>query len=232
MKKYFVTGLVILLPLVITVAVIVFIVNFLTKPFLGFVKSFFETVGIDSYGFGPFTGPQVALFTSRMAILIGLFAFVVFLGIFTRLFFMRSIILLSEKVLHRIPVVKTVYITTQEIIKAVFVNDEKAFKKVVLVEFPQKGTYVLGLISREAPEACCIATGEKLYSVLVPTTPNPTTGFLMMYKESELIFPDMTPEEGIKYLVSCGVMTPTSKPVSPPLKPIKKAAPKKANNKK
>ncbi|MCH9630800.1 MAG: hypothetical protein S4CHLAM37_08060 [Chlamydiia bacterium] len=110
--------------------------------------------------------------------------------------------------LHRIPIVNKVYKTTQEIIKTIFVTDKSSFKQVVMVPFPNTDSYVIGLISRDAPNVCSTSTSKDLVSILIPTTPNPTTGFLLMYDRSSLIFLDMKPEEAIKYIVSCGVITP------------------------
>ena len=74
---------------------------------------------------------------------------------------------------------------------------------------------MIGLIAREAPEACSQHLGEEMISVLIPTTPNPTTGFLVMFKKEELTYLDMRPEEAIKYIVSCGVIIPGSVPPKP-----------------
>lgn len=79
-----------------------------------------------------------------------------------------------------------------------------------MAPFPKEGTYVMGLVSRESPKICSKHMEEKMHSVLVPTTPNPTTGFLLIYKESDLIFLDLKPEQAIKYIVSCGVIAPES----------------------
>ena len=77
-----------------------------------------------------------------------------------------------------------------------------------MAPFPTESTYSLGLVSRESPKTCEEAKGSELISVFVPTTPNPTTGFLLMYKKEDLIFIDMKTEDAIKYIVSCGVIVP------------------------
>jgi len=208
MKKYFITGLVILLPLAVTIAIVVFIVNFLTKPFVGLVVSFLEEFDILNNGFLFLNHDQLVQYGSKCLILICLFVFTLFLGMIARWFFFKALISLSDKILHRIPLINKVYKTTQEIIKTLFVSDKSSFKQVVMVPFPKDGTYVMGLVSRKSPEICCEKTGSELFSVLVPTTPNPTTGFLLMYKKEDLIFLDLKPEAAIKYIVSCGVITP------------------------
>ncbi len=214
MKKYFITGLVFLLPLVVTIAVIIFLVNFLTQPFIGIVSPILTKLHLINKGFLFLTPEQVLRYTSQFIVLVLLFLFTVGLGMITQWFFIHYIFRLGDRILSRIPIVNTVYKTTQDIIKTLFVSDKNTFKQVVMVPFPREDIFVLGLISRESPETCSQAAKTELISVLVPTTPNPTTGFLLMIKKSDLIYIDMKPEEAIKYIVSCGVIVPTS-PTSP-----------------
>lgn len=208
MKKYFITGLVLLLPLAVTIAVIAFLVNFLTKPFIGIVSSILSHFPFLQKGFLFLNHEQLVRYTSQILILIMLFLVTVLLGIFTRWFFVNALLKLGDKVLHRIPIVNTVYKTTQDIIKTLFVSDKNSFKQVVMVPFPRADVYVLGLVVRESPRTCSEAVGHPLISVLVPTTPNPTTGFLMMYRKEDLVYVDIKPEDAIKYIVSCGVILP------------------------
>ncbi len=208
MKKYFITGLVILLPLAVTIAIVVFIVNFLTGPFIGFVSKFLREIGIINNGFLFLDSEQVVKYGAQLIILIGLVLVTVALGMIARWFFFKTLIQWSDRLLHKIPLVNKVYKTSQEIIKTLFSKDKNSFRRVVMVPFPMQGSYVIGLISKESPKLCSEKAGERLFSVLIPTTPNPTTGFLLMYRESEIIDLEMKPEEAIKYIVSCGVITP------------------------
>jgi len=212
MKKYFITGLVILLPLAVTVAIVAIIVNFLTNPFIGVVSKILGGFQLFDGGLGFFSKEHVIRYGSQLIILIGLCYITVFLGMIARWFFFKSLISISDKILHRIPLVNKVYKTSQEIITTLFTSDKNSFKQVVMVAFPKDGVFVLGLISRESPKMCSDIAGETLYSVLIPTTPNPTTGYLLMYRESDIIFLEMKPEEAIKYIVSCGVITPPEQP--------------------
>ena len=84
-----------------------------------------------------------------------------------------------------------------------------------MVPFPSEDSYVIGLISRDAPTICQKATNKELMSVLIPTTPNPSTGYLLMYDKKKIIYLDMTPENAIKYIVSCGVITPENPHIDP-----------------
>src|SRR5262249_36954649 len=130
MKKYFITGLVILLPLVITVAVVIFLVNFLTKPFMGVVSTILAKFNIINHGFLFLTPEQVLNYGSKLIILICIFLFTVALGIIARWFLIHTLFRLGDKILHRIPIVNTVYKTTQDIIKTLFVSDKNTFKQV------------------------------------------------------------------------------------------------------
>lgn len=215
MKKHFITGLVILLPLTVTLLILGFIIRFLTQPFVGLVSSFLAQLNIVNRGFLFLSPEQLIKYSSQFLILVTLLLVTVFLGMITRWFFINALIRLGDRILHRIPVVNTVYKTTQEIIKTLFVSDKNSFKQVVMAPYPSPGNYMLGLISREAPSVCSKAINEELISVLIPTTPNPTTGFLIMYKKSDLIYLDIRPEEAIKCIVSCGVIVPGGAPPTP-----------------
>lgn len=215
MKKHFITGLVFLLPLVVTIIVIIFLVNFLTQPFIGMVSSLLAKFHIINKGFYFLSPEQLLLYSSKCIILLLLFLFTVGLGIVTRLFIVHFFFRIGDRILSRIPIVNTVYKTTQDIIKTLFASDKNTFKRVVMVPFPREDIFVLGLVSRESPQVCATAVENQLISVLVPTTPNPTTGFLLMIKEKDLIYIDMKPEDAIKYIVSCGVIVPNSPPPAP-----------------
>ncbi len=211
LKKHFVTGLVILLPLVITVAILIFLVNFLTEPFIGAISSILSKFNLINHDFLFLSPKQLLLYESKILILILLFLFTIGLGALTRWFIINFFLRIGDRILHKIPLINTVYKTTQDIIKTLFVSDKNAFKQVVMVPFPRKEVYVLGLIARESPAVCSEMAKEELISVFIPTTPNPTTGFLLMFKRADLIMVDMKPEEAIKYIISCGVIVPEYK---------------------
>jgi uncharacterized membrane protein len=215
MKKHFITGLVILLPLTVTIIVLGFLIRFLTQPFVGLVSNFLAQFQIVNKGFLFLSPEQVIKYFSQLFILFTLFLVTVGLGMVTRWFFINALFRLGDKILHKIPIVNTVYKTTQEIIKTLFVSDKNTFKQVVMAPFPGPGSYMLGLVSREAPQKCCKLLNDELLSVLIPTTPNPTTGFLMMYRKKDLIFLDIKTEDAVKFIVSCGVIHPGNLPPKP-----------------
>jgi uncharacterized membrane protein len=213
MKKYFITGLVILLPLAVTIVLLGFIINILTRPFVGFIEQFLV-------GLPLFEKYRAAIhIILQIILLFGLFFFTVLLGFLARVVVFKSLLSVYDYVLHRIPIIKTIYKATQQVIKTIFGSSSRSFKQVVMVPFPTDGGYCIGLVSSPAPSLCEKTIGVPLITVFVPTTPNPTSGFLMMYKESEVIYVDMKIEDAFKYIISCGVITSDSVDLPPEISP-------------
>jgi uncharacterized membrane protein len=206
MKKYFFTGFVILLPIAVTMMVLGFIINLLTKPFIGIVARLLSHQAIPSLGI--FTSEQIVRTISHCIILVGLFLFTLLLGIVTRWFFFHALLKTGDKILYRIPLVNKVYKTTKDIIRTLFASKKDSFKQVVMIPFPTKNCYCLGLVTREAPKTCQEASGLEMVTVFIPTTPNPTTGYLLVCPIADLIFLKMKGDEAIKYIVSCGAIQP------------------------
>lgn len=208
MKKHFFTGLIILMPLASTFFIIDFIVTFLTKPFMGLAYHLLKRYQILSKGFFIFSPDQILRYTSQLCILVVLFISILVLGILTRLFIINWMINFGEKLLHRLPIVKTIYKTTKEIVSNIFNQKKRSFQQVVLVNFPGHQIYAIGFLSEKAPKECAQKISEELISVFIPTSPNPATGFIIMYKQENIISLHMKPEEAIKYIVSCGIVVP------------------------
>lgn len=223
MKKYFITGLVLLLPLALTVLIVIFIVNFFTNPFIGVVRGFLDQLGVLQKGFLFLSAAQVQLYASKLLILVLLFFFTVFLGWLTQWVIVHYFIRLGDYIFHRIPFVRTIYKTSQDVIKTIFGTKTRSFKQVVLVPFPNKETYSVGLVTREEIPAFKGDEKKELLAVFVPTTPNPTSGFLMMFEAEDLVFLDMRVEDAFKYIISCGVI------MSPFVKVPRGLAPKESN---
>ncbi len=151
MKKHFITGLVILLPLAVTVAVVIFLVNFFTKPFIGLVSGLIQSMPGVQNGLFFFSQDQIISYVSKILILLALFFFTIGLGLITRWFLLHHILKGTEKIIQKIPLVNMVYKTSQDIIKTLFTSDKKSFQRVVMVPFPRVDVYVIGLIARESP---------------------------------------------------------------------------------
>lgn len=206
MKKVFFAGLVTLLPIAITFWVISFIVQFLTSPFIGIVTSLLTSFPTIAHHI-----PLQAIKTiSHILILIALFLFLVFLGSIARFFFLKSLIRVGDRILNKIPLVGKIYKTSKEIVHSLFNPKGSSFKQVVLFPFPYPGSFTIGLIASAAPSTKeeTDPMREDLVAVFVPTTPNPTTGYLTMCPKKDLIYLEMSSEAALKYIVSCAVILP------------------------
>lgn len=206
MKRYFITGLVFLLPLAVTLAVVMFILNFFTGPFVGIVQNIFHNYDLLDSGFLFLSAEQTQIFVARILVIILLFFFTVLLGMLTRWFFINYLIRLGDYILHRIPFVSSVYKTSQDIIRTVFAGSTNSFKKVVLVPFPNPASYCIGLVTQEQVFPLTKDQEKPYVAVFIPTTPNPTSGFLMMFDPDNVVYLDMSVEEAFKYIISCGVI--------------------------
>jgi uncharacterized membrane protein len=203
MKKYLLTGLATLLPLALTVAIVLFLVNLLTAPFIGMVKPLLMKFSLFQQGVGFISGEQLVQYTSKILILVLLFGLTVALGFLARHFFINYLIGIGDSILHRIPLVNSVYKTSQDVIQTIFSDKSTSFKQVALVPFPHAETRSIGLITKESIKD---HGGDPVIAVFVPTTPNPTSGFLMLFKREDLVYVDMSVEDAFKYIISCGVI--------------------------
>jgi uncharacterized membrane protein len=203
MKKHFITGLIILLPLALTIWLFLFIVNLLTKPFIDIVQGYLvQTPLADHIG-----SAQTIYIMAQGLILLSLVLFTLFLGFLARWVVVHSAIDLGDRIIHRIPLVNTIYRTTKEVVHTVMQPDATAFKQVVMVNFPNPRVSCLGLVtSRNAKEKA----DDDLITVFVPATPNPTMGYLVIYRRDQVRFINLGVEEALKAIVSCGLVYPES----------------------
>jgi uncharacterized membrane protein len=120
----------------------------------------------------------------------------------------RRLVSFSERLLHRIPLVRTVYSATKNFAEVLFTDTSQAFKKVLLIEYPRKGVYSLCFQTATALDEIQAKTSEDVICVFVPTTPNPTSGFILMVPRAEVTELDMDVEQALKMIVSLGVVVP------------------------
>jgi uncharacterized membrane protein len=130
------------------------------------------------------------------------------IGAFTAGVIGRLVIRAGEAVLARMPIIRSVYAATKQIMETVLANQSAAFREVVLLEYPRRGIWTLGFISGQTQGEVQHLTADDVVNVFVPTTPNPTSGFLLFVPRSDLHVLEMTVEEGIKMVVSGGIVTP------------------------
>jgi uncharacterized membrane protein len=204
MKKYFLTGLATLLPVAVTIWLVGMIVNFLTHPFIGLVTGLISRIPFTD----PWTSEAVIRTISQMLILFSIFLITAITGLVARWFFFNTILKFGDYILIKTPLINKVYKTAKEIINILFTSSKNSFQQVVMVKFPSKDCYCIGLVTREAPKTFKGIENNELLSIFIPTTPNPMTGFLIVAPKSDVIFLNMKTEEAIKYVVSCGVIQP------------------------
>lgn len=214
MKKHLITGLIILLPLALTIFVVAFIFNLLTDPFVGAFKSILNNLGLIQSDFLFFTADEIQRAVSKLMILIFLFIFTLVLGFLARWFLIRYLLKIWDFTIHRIPFVSNIYRLSQDVINTLFSSRSNSFKQVVMVPFPNPGSYSIGLITRDDLPALQTQNGQPLVAVFIPTAPNPTSGFLIAFEEKDLVYLDMRVEEAFKCIVSCGVLLPPFRAVS------------------
>ncbi|NGX58248.1 MAG: hypothetical protein K940chlam3_01153 [Chlamydiae bacterium] len=202
MKKYFFTGLAILLPLVLTILVAIFVINLLTNPFAGIIHGFlsrFEFI----HGTVVFKNPQVLATISRILALICFVAVILLIGILGRWYFFHTLIRYAEYVFHKIPFVNKIYKACKDVVQNVFYSEKGSFQTVVLVPYPYEDILAIGLVTQDA-----LVQGkegeQQFISVFVPATPNPTMGFILLFEKDQLIFTDMSVRHALQLLISCG----------------------------
>lgn len=129
------------------------------------------------------------------------------LGIIASNFLGRSVIKSGEKLLDRVPIVSPVYNALKQIVQTVAAQKDRAFRDVCLIEYPKKDVWAIGFVTADLSGKPAEALGEDMVCVFVPTTPNPTSGFLLFVKKDSIQILDMTPEEGAKMIISGGMVS-------------------------
>ncbi|WP_309385330.1 DUF502 domain-containing protein [Cerasicoccus frondis] len=199
LRNAFIAGLVIVAPLGVTI----FVVNFmLTRIGSPASDAIFKFVSEDFKNL-----PGIDLLLKIAAILIVLLV-ITSLGFLSRYFIGRIVINIGERIIEALPFINAVYKTVKQIVDTFSKQQKAVFQKVVLTEYPRKGVYVLGFLTSEAKGEVQHRTGAEVVNVFVPTTPNPTSGFLLMVPRDEIIPMDMSVADGMKLIVSGGAVSP------------------------
>ncbi len=194
MKKYFITGLLIWIPLVITLWVLKLIVDALDQSLL-LLPDWFRTehwLGVHVPGMGAILTVAIVFLT----------------GVFARNFFGARLVELWHQVLHRIPVVNSIYSSVKQISDTLFSSSGQAFRKALLVQWPREGTWTIAFLTGAPSGEVTTHVPEDCLSVYVPTTPNPTGGYFVIVPRKDVIELDMTVDQALKYIISMGVVPP------------------------
>lgn len=215
LKRCFLAGVMVLVPLVITVSVLEFIVG-LADSVLGHLHP-------DYYL--PWHVPGLGLLLAL--------SLTVAVGAATRHYVGRRLLVFWESLVRRIPLVRAVYGATKQLLEAVFISGSDSFKRAVLVEFPRPGVYAIGLVTgpaRGEMAALEQARGGKFVNVYVPHTPNPAGGFFIAVPEEQLVALEMSVEEALKVVISGGMVTPEARGGGAPEAAAKPASPREASS--
>jgi uncharacterized membrane protein len=193
-KKYFITGLLIWIPIVVTIWVLKFIFDFLDQSLL-LLPVAFQTeswLGVHIPGLGAILSVAVVFATGFLA--------TNFVG--------AKLIELWHDVLNRIPVVNSIYSSVKQISDTLFSSSGQAFSKAVLVQWPHEGAWTIAFLTGTPGGDVVNHVPPDCLSVYVPTTPNPTGGYFVIVKRSDVIELDMTVDQALKYIISMGVVPP------------------------
>lgn len=208
LRNAFVTGLLLLAPLAVTWMVFSWLVGQIGS---GFRPYFFFFVPDNIL-----SQPSLDLLWNLLSTLI-VIALVTILGLVSRYVFSHYFGQLAERFILSIPGVSAVYRTVKQIVETFGSQNRALFSKAVLVEFPRKGLWSVGFLTNKAQGEPQAKTTEEVWTVFVPTTPNPTTGFLIMLPEREIVSLDMTVGEAMKMIISGGAVVPPWPPAQPTL---------------
>jgi len=198
-ERQFLAGLAVLLPIGLTLYVVWILFSLVSKAFSPVLMSI------------PLL-KELPLLAIRFMSFLVTFVIIWLIGLVATNIIGRKILKLSEVLLLKAPVVNRIYQTIRQIVQTIIVS-KTALRQVVLVEYPRKGIYSVAFVTHIYEER-----GKRKFSLLIPTTPNPTTGFFAIVPEEEVIPLKMTVEEGMKLIVSAGIITPETYPLEIPEK--------------
>ena len=194
MRKYLIAGLLVWMPLGVTFLVIRAIVGLLDSTLLLLPEGYHpdQLLGIHIPGIGVLLAIILVLVT----------------GMIVANFLGKRIILFWEQLLAKIPLVRSLYAAIKQIMEAVLSTDAQSFRKVLLIEYPRKGLWSLAFMTSENLGEVQSKTAKAVISVFIPTTPNPTSGFIIMVPSDDVVELNMSVEDGLKMIISLGVAVP------------------------
>ena len=197
-RSWFLTGVLVMTPLILTI--------YVAWAFITFVDNLVVPLVPFNYrpsNYLPFSIPGLGL--------IIVFIFTTFVGLLATGLFGRTLIRIWENILNRMPVVRSVYSAIKQILETVMATQSDAFRQAVLVQYPRKDIWAIGFVTGSTKGEVGKRVDKKMVNVFMPTTPNPTSGFLLFFPEEDLIFLNMTVEDALKLVVSGGMVVPKEK---------------------
>ena len=190
LRNYFITGIIVLVPIGFTLYLTIFLIS---------ISANLIPKEINPNSYLPFSIPGLEIALSII--------FITLIGFISLSFIGKRILKLINDLLKKIPFLRTIYSAIGQMTET-FANKKGKKKSVVLVEYPRKGTWAVGFATKDNKGEISKKTNNNLVNVFVPTTPNPTSGFLLMFPKNEIIYLDMSFEEASKFIVSAGTSNP------------------------
>ncbi len=194
LKNYFITGLLVILPIFITAYVIWFFIKAMDAVLKYIPVKYLPETYINIYI------PGLGLILAVILILA--------VGVLTRNIAGRRVLQFWDNMVDRIPLARIIYSSVKQLLQAFFFQNSDAFQRVALLEYPRRGIYVLGFITGESKGEAQEKTNKKMINVFIPTTPNPTSGFYVLVPEEDLTVLDMSIEDAFKLIISGGLVSP------------------------
>ena len=194
LRNYFITGIVVLVPIGITL--------YLTKFFIS-ISSKLIPFNLNPNNFLPFAIPGLEILLSVI--------FITLIGGISLSFIGKRILKFVNDLFKRIPILRTIYSAIGQMTESLAPNKKNNKKSVVLIQYPRKGSWAVGFATKDNKGEISKKVNSDLVNVFVPTTPNPTSGFLLMFPKDEIIYLDMTFEEASKFIVSAGTSDTNTK---------------------
>ena len=195
LRAYFLAGVLVTAPVAITFYIVWLIVSFVDDRVSGLIPARYNP---ESYL--PFGIPGLGLVIAIVALIL--------IGAATAGYVGRIVVRLNDAILVRMPVVRSIYGATKQIFETVLAQKSTAFRQVCLVEYPRRGIWSLGFITGTTVGEVQDRTSDEVVNVFLPTTPNPTSGFLLFVPRRDLVLLEMSIEDGIKMVISGGIVTP------------------------
>jgi len=194
LRKYIIAGLLVWLPFAATIVIVKFLIDLMDKTVLLLPPEWqpANLLGFSIPGFGVIIALSILLLTGMLAANL----------------FGRRFVEMWERILNRIPLVRSIYSSVKQISSTIFDPSGKSFRKVVLLEYPRKGLWSIGFLTNDTMGDELCSVDDTLVSVFIPTTPNPTSGFIIMTRKDEITELNMNVEEAFKFVISMGVIIP------------------------
>ena len=197
-RTYFLTGIAVTAPIGITIYISIIFINFIDRNVKDLVPISYNP---DTYL--PFNIPGTGLIVAIFSLIL--------IGFFTASFFGKFFVGIGEKIINKLPVFRSIYNALKQVFQTVLGASSKAFREVVLIEYPRKGIWAVAFITAGTSGEIADKLKSKFVNVFLPTTPNPTSGFLLVVPEKDLIKLNMNIEQGMKLVISGGIITPEFK---------------------